>query len=334
MRPLRTMIRVMTLAFIACLLTGAQRHTVPWPVPLAEKHPVRVFLPQTSQGFMTLYRLVYARVAEQAATESAHLITTAQDIADQAHIRPFWFKEVRDMEDVRALSIQFGVPMSYLESLNPGVDFAALQETTRILIYRADPDLPARSVGTASGGHFVEGMPMIDDAGWVIRDWSRAWAMPHTVRRLTAGMRYVANRYPGASPMMIGDMSRFGGGRMRPHRSHQSGRDADVTYYSRNPVPLTQQFWDARTSDFDVARTWALFRYWLKRDWAEFIFADRAIQRMLADYAYSVGEDPEFVQRVFEVEGGGMRSIIRHSPGHANHFHVRFRCLDVDTDCK
>lgn len=334
MHQLRKAVYVLLLLLSASASMGAQRHVEQWPTPLPEKHPLRILLPKTSEDFVALYRAVYAHVTEHAANESTEIIAHAKQIANQVHIRPFWFKEVRDIEDVRALTIQFGVPMSYLEDLNPGVDFTALNTQTRILIYRANPDLPARSVGTASGGHFVEGMPMIDDQGWVIRNRARAWAMPHTVRRLTAGMRYVANRYPGASPMMIGDMSRFGGGRIRPHRSHQSGRDADVTYYSRSAVPLTQQFWDARTSDFDVARTWALFRYWLTRDWAEFIFTDHAIQRMLADYAYSIGEDPEFVQRVFEIEGGGMRSIIRHSPGHTHHFHVRFRCLDADTACK
>lgn len=314
--------------------TGARVSVPPMQPVLTETHPLSTLFPNISHSFNALYQVVYAEVHSVAATEFAHVITTAQSVADRVHIRPFWWQDVRDTEDARALSIRFGVPMSYLESLNPGVDFGALSSPSRILIYRADPDLPARSVGTASGGHFVEGMPMIDDDPWVIRDPARAWAMPHTVHRLVAGLRYVAHRYPGASKMMIGDMSRFGGGRMRPHRSHQSGRDADVTYYSRGLGPTSHQFWDARTSEFDVARTWALFKYWLVRDWAEFIFADHSIQRMLADYAYSVGEDPVFVQRVFEVEGGGMRSIIRHAPGHANHFHVRFRCLDVDTDCK
>lgn len=325
------------LACITCVwifLTAARVHTPPTFAPLTETHPLSTLFPSATENFNALYQAVYAQVYDAAAAKFAHVITSAESVADRVHIRPFWWHDVRDVEDARALSIRFGVPMSYLESLNPGVDFATLNEPSRILLYRADPDLPARSVGTASGGHFVEGMPMIADDPWVIRDPARAWAMPHTIHRLAAGMRYVAHRYPGASVMMIGDLSRFGGGRMRPHRSHQSGRDADITYYARGVDAPTSQFRDARTSEFDVARTWALFKYWLVRDWAEFIFVDHAIQRMLADYAYSVGEDPDFVQRVFEVEGGGMRSIIRHAPGHANHFHVRFRCLDVDTDCK
>lgn len=303
-------------------------------VPLNDAHPIRFVIAGNEARYMKIFRAAYRQIHAAATADVKAVVASSKVVADDLHIRPFWFEDVEDPEDVRALSVRFGVPMSYLESLNPGVDFEAINEPSRIMIYRADPDLPARSVGTSSRGHFVEGMPMIEDEAWVVRNPARAWAMPHTVRRLVAGMRHVAQRYPGASTMMIGDMSRYGGGRMRPHRSHQSGRDADVTFYSLGGRQPSNQFWDARTADFDVARTWALFRYWLKRDWAEFIFVDRSVQKMLADYAYNVGEDPAFVQRVFEIEGGGMRSIIRHAPGHANHFHVRFRCLDDDEECK
>lgn len=279
--------------------------------------------------FLSVHERTYVEAVELA----EHVVSRAQGVADQTHIRPFWFETVQDFDGVRALTLRYGVPTSYIEELNPGVDLPSINASSRVLIYRANPDTPARSIGSASGGHFVEGMPMITDTHWVVRNPARAWATPQTVRRLAAGLRHIAARYPGASTMMIGDMSRFGGGRIRPHRSHQSGRDADVSYYRLGRVD-DGEFWDARSEEFDVARTWALFRYWIKRDWAEFIFVDHAIQQMLADYAYSVGEDPEFVQRVIEIEGGGKRSIIRYSPGHTHHFHVRFRCARADTECK
>lgn len=321
-------------ALLCLLLCAAKPKAPPTTLPFSETHPIRWILAGNEARTLMIFRAAYGEIHAAAQADVDAVVASSKAVADDLHIRPFWFEEVDGSEDVRALSIRYGVPMSYLESLNPGVDFSAIEEASRVMIYRADPTLPARSVGTASKGHFVEGMPMLDDDAWVVRDPARAWAMPHTVRRLVAGMRHVAQRYPGASIMMIGDMSRYGGGRMRPHRSHQSGRDADVTYYSLGGAQPKNQFWDARSADFDVARTWALFRYWLQRDWAEFIFADRSVQKMLADYAYNVGEDPAFVQRVFEIEGGGMRSIIRHAPGHANHFHVRFRCLDDDEECK
>lgn len=301
--------------------------------PLPRTHPLRVFLGDFDLFAAHVFSVIREGTQHDAHEITGHVSLHAKDVANHTHIRPFWFKNVEGPEDIRALSIQYGVPISHLETLNPGVDFSAIDAPARILIYRHNPDVPARSVGAANRGHFVEGMPMITDDAWVVRNPARAWATPQSVRRLVAGMRHVARRYPGASTMMIGDMSRFGGGRMRPHRSHQSGRDADVTYYALGANGAAQ-FWDARSSQFDAARTWSLFRYWLKRDWVEFIFVDRAIQRMLADYAYSVGEDPDFVRRVIEVEGAGKRSIIRDSPGHDHHFHVRFRCLEDHTECE
>lgn len=324
---------ICTAIAMALVLCAAQPATPQSASLIAPTHPLWMLLHPHGEAFVDMFLSVHARTHRDATDLAGQVSTHAKDVADRTHIRPFWFETVEDAEEVRALTLRYGVPMSYIQELNPGVDFSSIDASARVLIYRANPDMPAQSIGSASGGHFVQGMPMITDPHWIVRNPARAWATPQTVRRLAAGLRYIAARYPGASTMMIGDMSRFGGGRIRPHRSHQSGRDADVSYYRLGNVD-DGQFWDARSAEFDVARTWALFRYWITRGWVQFIFVDHAIQRMLADYAYSVGEDPAFVQRVIEIEGGDKRSIIRYSPGHAHHFHVRFRCEKADIQCK
>ncbi len=275
-----------------------------------------------------------AHTENEAIALREHVVANAVQRSLHVPFIPYWFERVDSGEDALALAERYDVPLSYLEEKNPGVALEALDSPTRILLYRRDPTRPSASVGSASRGHIQEAMPMPTGEQWVVRNHARAWATARSVHWLAAGLIYVGKHYPGGSSVLIGDMSRQVGGRMKPHRSHQSGRDADVTYYVRGHQPDTPIFWNAESEDLDLARTWALFRFWIRHDLVEFIFVDRRIQERLAAYAYSVTRDREFVWSIFETEGGRQRSIIRHEPGHTNHFHVRFRCSSHDMNCK
>ena len=142
---------------------------------------------------------------------------------------------------------------------------------------------------------------------------------------------------PGAPVVMIGDISRRRGRRFRPHRSHQSGRDVDAAYYI---LPEAQQQangygWQrARSSTLDAKRQWRLFRYWIQQDIVTYIFVDRRLQRAMLRHAEHIGEDDEFLATVFQVHPNSEDPIIRYSPGHDDHFHVRFRCEERDTRCR
>jgi LysM repeat protein len=53
------------------------------------------------------------------------------------------------------------------------------------------------------------------------------------------------------------------------------------------------------------------------------IFIDHSLQKLLFDYAESIGEDPEWLGSVFRGRGETL-PLIRHARGHATHLHVRF----------
>src|SRR5690606_27711755 len=50
---------------------------------------------------------------------------------------------------------------------------------------------------------------------------------------------------------------------------------------------------------------------------------DASVQRLLREYAEERGEPPDWLDSLFE-GGDGLPPLIRHEPGHATHFHVRF----------
>lgn len=225
----------------------------------------------------------------------------------------------------------YGLSGTRLAEMNPDVDLNRLDAGTRLLVYRYQPRLPSMSRGTASRGRLVNGMPMPEGDHWIVRHTSRAWGTNETISHLIRGFTATAEALPGGGTPLVADISRRRGGRFRPHRSHTSGRDVDVTFY-RNDVVSTPQFTRTRRTTLDHARQWYLFKYWIERDLVTYIFVDNRLQRSLYDYAASQGEDPELLAEAFGAPRG--RGILRYSPGHDDHFHVRFVCPSGDPTCR
>ena len=188
--------------------------------------------------------------------------------------------------------------------------------------YHRDPaSLGPISVGRASAGLLVNGVQMVKSERIELLDPGRAWGTRETVDALVRIIDRVNERYPGTGALPIGHLSAKNGGHLSPHVSHQSGRDADVGYYYRTPV---RAFLRANEANLDLPRTWALVRAAIKETDVEMILVDRSIQRLLADYAAANGEDPAFVDAVFQIRGKNARAPVRHVKGHDNHLHFRF----------
>jgi penicillin-insensitive murein endopeptidase len=177
------------------------------------------------------------------------------------------------------------------------------------------------SIGPPSAGALVNGVQMQQSELWQLTDPGRAWGTQETVDALQRCVERVNQRFPGTPPITIGHLSAKTGGHLNPHRSHQSGRDADVGYYYKG---TTRPFIRATADNLDLVRTWALIKTALKETTVEMILVDHSVQRLLVDYAAASGEDPAFLDEVFQIRGKNARAAIRHIKGHDNHIHFRF----------
>jgi len=188
------------------------------------------------------------------------------------------------------------------------------------LVLRDPSALGAMSVGAPNAGALFNGIQLEESPLWKLADPEHAWGTRESIDFVVHAIKRVNEYFPGSPILYVGDFSARSGGKLRPHQSHQSGRDVDLGYYySTGPAWYKR----ATAKTLDRARTWTLLEVLLKETRVEYVFMDRSIQPLLKEYALAQGEDPEWLSRVFE-NPQNRDSIVRHRWGHATHMHVRF----------
>ncbi len=154
-----------------------------------------------------------------------------------------------------------------------------------------------------------------------------AWGTADTVRAIQTGISAYKRKMPGGPKVHIGDISKKGGGKFKPHVSHQHGRDVDIGYVLKGEHAKETRFRGASSKNLDVPRTWRLLKSLLDTDQVTHIFVDYKLQKLLYEHAKGRGASEELLDELFQYPRGRRRThgVIRHWKGHVNHFHVRFR---------
>jgi len=185
-----------------------------------------------------------------------------------------------------------------------------------------DPaSLGSLSIGATNAGLLVNGVQMPAGERWDVIDRAHAWGTRETVDAIVRCIDAVHKQFPQSPKLYIGHISAERGGHLSPHKSHQAGRDADISYYLDGN---RRGFFRATKANLDRARTWAFVRALITETDVELILIDTSVQKILKDYAAQIGEDQAFLDDVFQVGGRSPRPLIRHAKGHGNHLHVRF----------
>ncbi len=171
------------------------------------------------------------------------------------------------------------------------------------------------------------------------RDGGRFWGTSELVRLLERSAAQVARRLPGAR-LTVGELSARSGGRIAGHRSHQSGRDADLSFYmtdaDRTPYhPFAFAAFDRHgvglppneSLRFDDARNWEL----VARRGADpdarlqYIFVADTIRARLLRTARTRRAPRRVVARA-----EALMVQPSHGHPHRNHFHIRIYCPPAD----
>jgi len=180
--------------------------------------------------------------------------------------------------------------------------------------------LGSLSIGKPTRGALWNGVAVPEGPFWHVVDPKRAFGTAEAVRSILLAIQRVESQLPGGPRLHVGQLSSPRGGYLRPHRSHQSGRDVDLGFYYHD-----SERWYARATpeNLDCARTWTLVRAFVEDPNVEMIFVDRSVQKLLREYAERIGEDPVWLDSLF-TDKRRDEKLIRHERGHLTHLHVRF----------
>lgn len=183
-----------------------------------------------------------------------------------------------------------------------------------------------RSVGAPNAGLLLGGVRLPRSRFYVCRSAATCVGSASTVEALERAIVRYRRRAGGRGVLRIGDISRVGGGALRGHKSHQSGRDVDIS--------IPRRVDGARSGEFDWEALALLIESLAEEGTVDAIFLDYAHQGEIV--RASGGDLSRLVQwrqgvDVAERVGEG---LVRHAPGHDGHLHVRFRCGADEADCR
>lgn len=200
--------------------------------------------------------------------------------------------------------------------------FDSISDASLRAAFEKHPEtLGSISIGKPNAGQLINGIRPSESPLYHLTDPANAWGTAETVQAVCHVLEVVAKTHPDTPVVDIGDISAKYGGPLRPHHSHQSGRDVDLGLYYRQAG--TRWYTRATRDTLDVQRTWTLIRSLVTDTPIELILLDHSLQQAVEAYAVSIERDPEWVHSLFKGDGT-KPALIRHSPGHSTHLHLRF----------
>jgi len=188
------------------------------------------------------------------------------------------------------------------------------------------------SIGRPSRGRLIRGVALPERPDlYTRRKPDESYGSSHAIAELMAAITTFRHQAGFNRSIVIGGISRARGGRFRPHKSHQSGRDIDIR------MPLTAAAEGKRhvtANDIDWKATWLLMRAFIDRGQIEYIFLDYSLQKRIYKVAREHGATKEQLEHWLQWPVRKPKhQIIRHVEGHKVHFHVRVRCADHEKHC-
>ncbi|HYO55285.1 penicillin-insensitive murein endopeptidase [Archangium sp.] len=197
---------------------------------------------------------------------------------------------------------------------------AELSDEQLTEMWKKEPgSLGSISVGFVESGRMVNSV-RVPEGGedWLVVSPELAWGTQETVEYLTRAIREVRAQYPKAPPLRVNQLSSREGGHLRPHKSHQNGRDVDLGFYYPTAEPVRAR---ERERYIDLELNWALIKALAMHTDVQMILVDKRVQKVLYDHALRKGENKEWLDSLFNA---GARSLVKHAKRHRDHFHVRF----------
>jgi penicillin-insensitive murein DD-endopeptidase len=193
----------------------------------------------------------------------------------------------------------------------------------------------ALSIGSPTEGRLEGAVELAPSRVLELRHANGArWGLPRLVGMLERAAKRV-NRLHEGSVLVVGDLSQRTGGEISGHKSHESGRDADVGFFFMTEsgdaakkgdfLPVDEKGTARKKTKlrFDDARNWTLVESFLtdKEARVEHIFVSAEIRARLLTYARQKGTYLPLLHRAALTLKQPRKGL-----AHDDHFHVRIAC--------
>jgi len=164
-----------------------------------------------------------------------------------------------------------------------------------------------------------------------IRKPKNAFGTPRLIQTLINATEEVSLLQPKTEPLVVGDLSTRYGGKLKGHKSHQGGSDADVGLYWKKGSKIANDLMAISPRQFDAKTNGIFVRSLLDSGEIERILLDQALVDILRRYAVRKGELTAYeANYIFPAE---MKphiwrryGVVHHHPGHHHHYHIRAYC--------
>jgi LysM repeat protein len=190
------------------------------------------------------------------------------------------------------------------------------------------------SVGRPSRGRISSSLQLPENPALYTRlRPEEAYASSHMIDTLQVAIGRWRRDSGYAGKLVIAALSKKGGGRLSPHKSHQSGRDADI----RMPVKSGVKGSLAKNiSDVDWKATWGLVRALLETGEIQYIFLSYDRQKHLYRAAKKAGASKDELEKWIQYPRPNRTNngVVRHAAGHTSHIHVRVFCGPKESRCE
>ena len=223
-----------------------------------------------------------------------------------------------------------------------------------VLLGASEAD-PSRSIGHPFTGRLRGAVELTDDAPEFTLRWTtRAHRWTFGTRSLVKGVRWTARQLsqPGAAPLVVGNLSRRGGGDLPCSRSHNTGRDVDFGLFMRDGLMADGLMADGKGRgvasryyrfgrdgrsleaagryEFDSARNWELVKSLLENPHfvVSLLVLNPHLEQRILEHARRVGEPEGLVARA-----EALISLPAYANLHRNHLHVRIACPSGHEHC-
>lgn len=189
----------------------------------------------------------------------------------------------------------------------------------------------AVGIGPPQSGTLVNGVQLPKNDFYRLRLPPSSYGTTYAVEAVLRGIVLFEARADYERPLTFGSMSWRHGGPLTGHVSHQSGRDLDIALplLAKHPqgVPITP-----KRVDWEV--TWKLVTAMFDTKDVVVVFLDYDLQEPLYKAAARLGATAEERKRYLQYPRGPKApGLLRHSPGHTSHVHIRFACGPYEMEC-